>query len=96
MLFDALRRVYARPIQALLAALLLVPLFAFSSTPEAASSGMAVAGGTVTSASGVAMAGQTVDLYAWPSDAIEPSVGRRWPRLHRAAGEEDQRRFRKV
>ena len=34
------------------------------------SSGMAVAGGTVTSAGGAAMPGVTVDLYAWPSDAV--------------------------
>lgn len=32
--------------------------------------GLAVAGGTVASASGAAMGGQTVDLYAWPSDAV--------------------------
>ncbi len=30
----------------------------------------AVAGGTVTGAGGVAMAGVAVDLYAWPSDAV--------------------------
>ena len=34
------------------------------------SSGLAVATGTVTSASGKAMPGETVDLYAWPSDAV--------------------------
>lgn len=34
------------------------------------SSGMPVAAGVVTSASGAAMGGVTVDLYAWPSDAV--------------------------
>jgi hypothetical protein len=33
-------------------------------------SGVAVAAGTVTGASGAAMPGETVDLYGWPSDAV--------------------------
>lgn len=64
-----------RPTQVLLAALLLAPLLAFSSPPRsAASPGMAVAGGTVTSAGGTALAGQAVDLYAWPSDAVQKAL----------------------
>ncbi len=35
---------------------------------------MAVAGGTVTSASGAAMAGQVVALSAWPSDAVQKAL----------------------
>lgn len=71
MLSRALQRVSVRPIQMLLAALLLAPLLAFSSPPgRPASSGVAVAGGIVTSPGGAAMAGQTVALYAWPSDAV--------------------------
>src|SRR6185437_3432028 len=69
-----LQRVSVRPIRAFPAALLLVPLFAFSSPPEPASSGMAVAAGTVTTASGAAMAGEVVDLYAWPSDAVQAAL----------------------
>src|ERR1700729_1581995 len=42
-----------------------------ASSPTAATSGTAaVAGGTVTSITGAAMGNQTVDLYAWPSDAV--------------------------
>src|SRR5215469_8364117 len=37
-------------------------------------SGAAVAFGTVTSANGTAMADQTVDLYAWPSDAVQKAL----------------------
>ncbi len=41
----------------------------------AATAGMAaVAGGTVTSASGAAVPGVAVDLYAWPSDAVLSSL----------------------
>jgi len=61
-------------ISALISACLVVTPTALAtshaSQPGAASSGVAVAGGTVTSASGTAMAGQSVDLYAWPSDAV--------------------------
>lgn len=39
-----------------------------------AASGMAVAGGTVTSATGTAMPGVAVDLYAWPSDAVQKAL----------------------
>lgn len=74
MLSRALQRVSVRPIQVLLAALLLVPLLAFGSPPGPASSGMAVAGGIVTSATGTAMPGVTVDLYAWPSDAVQKAL----------------------
>lgn len=42
----------------------------YTTSSSSASSGVAVAGGTVTSASGTAMPGVTVDLYAWPSDAV--------------------------
>jgi hypothetical protein len=41
-----------------------------AASAHSATSGMAVAAGTVTSASGGAMPGATVDLYAWPSDAV--------------------------
>ncbi len=42
-----------------------------SGNPATAPSGMtAVAGGTVTGATGAAMGNQTVDLYAWPPDAV--------------------------
>lgn len=75
MLSRALQRVSVRPIHVLLAALLFAPLLAFSPQPRSASSGIAVAGGTITSASGAAMAGQTVDLYDWPSDAVQQALG---------------------
>jgi hypothetical protein len=45
-----------------------------AASAQAPASGMAVATGTVTSASGAAMAGQTVDLYAWPSDAVQKAL----------------------
>jgi hypothetical protein len=69
-----LKRVSLRPIRVLLAALLLAPLLAFTSPPRPASSGVAVAGGAVTSATGTAMPGVTVDLYAWPSDAVQQAL----------------------
>ena len=43
---------------------------ASNSASTVAAAGLAVAGGTVTSASGAAMPGVAVDLYAWPSDAV--------------------------
>lgn len=45
------------------------------------SSGMDVADGTVTSANGIAMGGVAVDLYAWPSDAVQQAMnpGQRVP-----------------
>ncbi len=46
----------------------LAPASAGAST--AASSGVGVAAGTVTNASGAAMADVLVDLYAWPSDSV--------------------------
>jgi hypothetical protein len=45
-------------------------LAAASAPPGARSSGMTVAVGTVTSPGGAAVGGVTVDLYAWPSDAV--------------------------
>jgi hypothetical protein len=41
-----------------------------NSASTVAAAGMAVAGGTVTSASGAAVPGVAVDLYAWPPDAV--------------------------
>jgi hypothetical protein len=41
-----------------------------AASAHSATSGMAVVAGTVTSASGGAMPGATVELYAWPSDAV--------------------------
>jgi hypothetical protein len=53
------------------AVVLLVALPAGASTADGAvPPGAAVAAGTVTSSSGAAMPGATVDLYAWPSDAV--------------------------
>ena len=71
MLSHALQRVSAGPIQILLAAALVFPLVAFGSLPAgSASPGAAVAAGAVTNPGGAAMPGVTVDLYAWPSDAV--------------------------
>jgi hypothetical protein len=54
-----------------LAAVLCLPLLAFGSLPgSSASPAAAVAAGTVTGPRGAAMADQTVDLYAWPPDAV--------------------------
>jgi len=69
-LFRALQHVSVRSIKVLLAALLIAPLLAFSAPPQTTSFGVAVAGGAAISTSGAAMSGQTVDLYAWPSDAV--------------------------
>lgn len=61
--------------QVLVAALLLAPLLAFAPQPKPVSTGgMAVAGGTVAGATGTAMPGATVDLYAWPSDAVQKAL----------------------
>lgn len=51
------------------------PAQASSAAPQmspgtVATGGMAVAGGTMLNASGVAMPGVAVNLYAWPSDAV--------------------------
>lgn len=57
----------------LVASLAAVPAYAgqISATGTVASSGMTpVASGTVTTASGAAMPGETVGLYAWPDDAV--------------------------
>lgn len=69
MLSHALHRVSAAPIRLLLAAALVFTLLG-SLPGDAASSFAAVATGTVTGASGAALPGVAVDLYAWPSDAV--------------------------
>jgi hypothetical protein len=70
-LSHAFRRISAGPIRILLAVALVFPLLALGSLPaSSASSGMAVAAGTVTSPGGTAMPGVSVELYAWPSDAV--------------------------
>src|ERR1022692_1115889 len=71
LLSHALQRISAGPIRVLLAAALVFPLLAFGSLPAgSASPGAAVVAGTVTSPGAAAMPGVTVDLYAWPSDAV--------------------------
>src|ERR1700678_2813086 len=65
----AAKCVSVRATRVLLAVLFSAALLAFNSSPRAALSDVAVAAGTVTNASGTTMTGQTVDLYAWPSDA---------------------------
>ena len=64
-------------ILAVTAALAVLPaLLAAVSPPsgDASSSSVTVATGTITSPSGAAMPGVTVDLYAWPSDAVLSAI----------------------
>ncbi len=65
------RPVIAMGLAALAATVIASPAAAGASLhDDPASLGMAVAAGTITDPSGVAMPGAAVDLYAWPSDAV--------------------------